>query len=340
MAFFSRPNLGDIQFEQTPNTTLSLSGLTSIKSITGFTLSSGNGSDILVTVSGASTPSTNGYVLTYENGSIELKPSSVSGTTSTFNTNRYVTRSGIPDVCVGGVCTINNFLEKYFFPAIGPTTTLSASNNTREFGDSATGTLSYTINKNTNDLCAAGVDTTGNAVLNCFPITTTITGSSSGSYSYSFPIACAGSVSGLTGTSINYELSATTVVNESSISTANVTWENKKYYFISDTLYSASDELTLQLIARGLTGTQAVLSQTKSANLTLTFNNEFFYYMYPTIFGSPVFTINNIPNNAWGSSDISTLFVVTYINTYGYTNQYYVARSDNRITGTYIITIA
>ena len=64
MSFFSRPNLENLQFKQTTDVLLGLSGQTQILSTSGFTLSNDAGGNIIVTASGASS-STNMYVLTY-----------------------------------------------------------------------------------------------------------------------------------------------------------------------------------------------------------------------------------------------------------------------------------
>ena len=86
MTFFSRPVLEELQFKQTTGTTLSLSGLTKIRTSSGLTLSDGVGGDVLITASGASSATTEGYVLTYMNGLISLQPSSSTGGTFQFDT--------------------------------------------------------------------------------------------------------------------------------------------------------------------------------------------------------------------------------------------------------------
>ena len=333
--FFSRPDLSDIQFKQLPDSELHLSGTTYFVKPDGLHVATdSSGTTVPIVATGA----TSGHVLTYINGQISLQPAGAS-TDILFNSCRPTTRSGIPVVNVSG-CTVNQFLEGYFFPAVGPSSSLSATNNNRQFGDSATGSLSYSAIRNTNQINAVGVDTNADGVLDSFPVTGPITGSCSGSYTYSFPGTCATpTASGATQNTANYGMCVSTTASEVSCSSASVTWRNKRYYFKSTTLYSASDASTLQTIAQGLTGAQAVLTTSKSANLSLTFSNEFFYYMYPTTFGTPSFTVNGLPNNAWGNSSTGTLFKISYTNSNGYTNQYYVARSDNRITGAFSIAV-
>lgn len=337
--FFSRPNLEDLQFKQTPGSVLSLSGMTRIRTWSGLTLSDGAGGDILINASGASTASTQGYVLTYIDGSITLQPGGGSGSTI-FDTHRSTTRSGIPNICVGGACTINNFLEGYFFPAVPPSISLSASNSSRQFGDSAPGTLSYTLTRETYQIDNAALDDDGDGTCDFTIAPPIITTSCSDSTQYTFPGNCASPPTGTSQTTETYGMCATSSNSEVVTDSANVTWRNKRYYFKNTTLYTSANAGTIQTIANGLSGGQAVLTTSKSANITSTFNNEFFYYMYPSSFGTPSFTVNGLPNNAWGNSGTGTLFKINFTNSDGYLNQYYVARSDSRITGSFTIGVS
>jgi hypothetical protein len=340
MPFFSRPNLEDLQFKQTPGSTLSLSGLTRIRTWTGLTISDGLGGDILVTASGATTATTQGHVLTYMDGVISLRPSSASGGTTIFDTHRETTRSGVPNVCVGGDCTTNNFLEGYFFPAVPPSASIGLTNNSREFGDNATGTLSYSAIRNTYQICTVGVDTTGDGGYNQTPVLTPISGDCSGCYTYTFPGACPIPPTGTSQTTESYSMCVVSTDSEVVTDGASISWKNKRYYFLNNILYTVSDASTIETIAQGLSGAQAVLTTSKAATFNLTFNNEFFYYMYPKSFGTPSFIVNGLPNNAWGNSGTGTLFKIDYTNNSGYLDQYYVARSDSRITGSFSIVIS
>jgi hypothetical protein len=82
------------------------------------------------------------------------------------------------------------------------------------------------------------------------------------------------------------------------------------------------------------------LSTTRVKTLTNeSFSNQFFYYIYPTSFGQPTFTVGGFANNGWGNPATGTLFKIDYTNGNGYTNQYYVARSDNQLNTTVTIEI-
>lgn len=337
MAFFSRPNLEDLQFKQTKNSVLSLSGQTRINNWSGLTLTDGDGNYIPITLSGASTATTQGYVLTFINGLVSLQPSSSSGGTYVFDTDRYTTRSGIPSVCVGGACTINNFLEEYFFPAVPPTSSLSIISGgvNREFGDCSYGNLCYSVIRCTNPIESASIDTNADGSYN-YPIVGACPNGANGTVAYTYPSSCAVPPSGTSQSSVTFSLTGKTVCSETTTSNASITWRNRVYGLKSSVLYT-DDSISAALGGAFI----SELSTTKQKTLSnQTFNNEFFYWVYPSSFGVPSFIINGLPNNAWGNIVTGTLFTINYTNAHGYLNQYYVARSDNRITGTYNIVIS
>jgi hypothetical protein len=124
-AFFSRPNLDDVQFKQIDGSILSLSGQTRILSPTGLTLIGDGNINIPIIATGAS----NNYVLTYDDISdpsqpvIRLKESSGSGGTGSYGYTDLTTCS------VGGLgvdqCLYGNSLESIIHcmvsPALNPT---------------------------------------------------------------------------------------------------------------------------------------------------------------------------------------------------------------------------
>lgn len=124
MAFFSRPNLEDLQFKQVKNSTLTLSGETRIATTSGLTLNDGNGVYVPIIVTGA----TNFDVLTYFNGKIMLSPSNGSG--------GGVYSGASPTTCtVGGLISgstiygsnVANILEEILVPTLNPTLTNPSS---------------------------------------------------------------------------------------------------------------------------------------------------------------------------------------------------------------------
>ena len=331
MTFFARPDLSDIQFKQLTGSTLTLSGITRIAKENGLQIF-GDGDFIPLVLTGAS----EGDVLTFRDGTLHLEESAASGVTY-FDSQRPTTRSGIPVVNASGT-TVDDFLNAYFFPDVPPTSSLSVPTPTRQFGDQTSGVTTWSVTKGTNDISLIEMDNNGDGIYN-IPISTGLTG---GTEVYS--VLPSGETSNPTGATLQtqrtFRLRAESDESETTTSTAAITWRNKKFYFGDNTQYTDSDKSALESIVYVLGDNQAILSTTR--NITINdsvMNNEFFYYMYPVIFGEPIFTVNNLLNNAWGNSSIGTLFMISFTNSNGYTIDYYVARSDSRITGTYKIQV-
>lgn len=333
MSFFSRPNLDNEQFKQLSDNVLTLSGQTRIASVTGLTLTDGSGGYIPIIATGG----TNNKVLTYINGEIVLKSIS-GGTGSGVYSGASPTTCTVGGLCSGSAiagCSITNILQSILVPAIPLTTSLSIATGgaSRQYGDCSVGNLCYSVVKNTNAICAISASTCGNGVYNC-NIPAGAGNTCSGTVPYTYVFGCATPATGITSTSVGFILCAKTCANEGSTATASITWQNKKFSFANSTLYNSS------AIGTVLNATPGTLSSSKALTCTMVLNNQFFYYVYPKAFGTPSFTVNGLPNNAWGNAGSGTLFTITYVNTNGYSNQYYVARSDNKITGTYNIIVS
>jgi len=144
MAFFSRPNLDNIQFKQLDGSELALSGQTQILSTSGLTLSDGNGSNVIITADGAN-PATDGYVLTYDNASnkIRLALSSVSGGSTIYNGSSPTTCSvgglpaGTPIVGESLSCIIEQIVSPTLSPICTPnyvTLSITSATNPLEVG--------------------------------------------------------------------------------------------------------------------------------------------------------------------------------------------------------------
>jgi len=329
MSFFSRPSLEDLQFKQLVGSTLTLSGQTKIAKTTGLTLSNGAGSYVPIILTGG----TSGETLTYINGQVVFRAPNIS-TTPIFNTCRPTTRVGIPTVDVGGVCSVQNFLEGYFFPSVVPSSSISivTGGNIREYGDCSVGNLCWSVVRNTMPISDIKLSIDGSGAFNSIVIPNG--GSQNGLTGYSYSFSCAAPGSGVTSTSVNFKVCANTCINEPTSGATAIIWSNKNFYFKDPVL------LTQYTVGAVLSATTGHLSTTIALSTGMTFNNEFFYYAYPKVYGTPTFTIDGFSNNAWGNIGSGTLFTTTFVNTKGYANKYYVARSDNRISGTFNICIS
>jgi len=331
MSFFSRPELSDIQFKQLSGSTLTLSGQTRIAVPSGLTLIGQSGNYIPINLT---TGNTNNNVLTYTNGQIKLLPQSGGNGVYTGASPTTCTVGGL--VCCSSIygCSISDILETILVPPIPLSTSLSIATGgaSRQFGDCSVGNLCWNVVKNTNLITCIAISRCGNGVYQSLYSGAGI-GTTGGTTGYTYA-SCATPATGVTTTSVSFYLSGKTTANEVSATNTSIVWQNKKFYFGNSTLYNSS---AISVVLSATTGT---LSTTKVLNITQTLNNQFFYYAYPKTFGVPSFTVNGLPNNAWGNPSTGTLFTITYINTNGYSNQYYVARSDNRITGTFSIIVS
>jgi hypothetical protein len=342
MPFFARPNLDNLQFKQISGSTLTLSGQTNISQWNGLTLSDGAGGSVIITASGA-TPASDGQVMTYRGGIIALEPTAASGDSRYYGMSPTTTTvGGLSTGSPISGCTIECILQSILVPAIPLSVSLSIatppSSNSRQFGDITCGLLCWSAVKNTNYICGLKTANYGDGVYYTTIFSGGTTGSTSGTIFYDYNNACATPASGTSSTNVSFYLSGITTANETDVDSTTITWMNKKYYFKTGTAYYAGN-CTAACTAM-CTSSVSQLSISRLFNCSLTFNNEFFYYAYPTSFGAPSFTINGLPNNAWGNPLTGTLFPLTFINECGYANQYYIARSDSRITGVYSIIVS
>lgn len=353
MTFFARPDLSDVQFRQCIGSQLTLSGETRIATTSGLTLV-GDSGYIPLHATGASV----NYVMTYDaDGVIRLKESTISGTTLPFSagTNTITRFCNNTEYNVNvGASTVTTFLEEFFFPSVPPASSLSVatsfsggstSASVREFGDASFGNLCWSVTCCTYPLTCIALDTSGDGTYNCSVYSGVGTGTTNGTVPYTYipgNLACP-TGTGNTCCAVTYRLSACTCTGEvpaTNPATAAISWRNKRYDYLSSTAYDSANTsgLDTSLVSSPRC---AVLTTSKAMCCTITFNNQFFYYAYPKVFGTPTFVINGLPNNAWGNLTTGTLFELpSFTNCSGYSGTtYYVARSDSRITGDYTISI-
>jgi hypothetical protein len=357
MSFFSRPNLEDLQFKQISGSALTLSGTTRFVNVTGLTLRGDSGFIPVIATGG-----TNGEVLTYRNGKITLEV--VSGAEG----GGIYSGASPTSITVGGLiagsnisnCPISTILQNILVPELPPSIGISVYNgysggsisaNCREFGDYSVGCLSWYANKTTSPICGIYIDTVGDPYIDfncnwtsnpahCYP--TTYAGGNIMDYTpyiippeFDYIVIPTGNE---LCTFADYGICAKNTGQISVISCTKITWMNRRYCFKSSTpYYSGNCTGTCTLMCNTIT---SQLCNIKTTSMSMTFNNEFFYYAYPSVMGTPSFTINGLPNNAWGNVGIGSLFTMMFKNKNNYCTSYYVARSDSRISGTYCIAIS
>lgn len=313
MPFFTRPDLSDIQFKQLTGSTLTMSGATDFAGIL-----KSKGVEIDATLTGATSAIT-GHVLTYLAGKIKLAPGG--GGDSAFDSTRPTTRAGIPSVNVGG-SSVKQFLEGYFFPSVPPSASISGG-GTRQFGNNAGFTLSWTATRQTQ------------------PITSiTVNGLSVPSGAFS-SLVQGGSVSSGTSATIatpntnqSYNMNVTTA-SESVNASTSIAFSHKRYFYgDNQDLIPFSDAATTSNVNLHDPANAEFASGKAKSTFSITLSGQFFYYVYLTAYGTAAFTINGLSNTDFTYKT----FVLT--NPFGYSTNFTMARSNNILNGVFNIAIA
>ena len=62
-------------------------------------------------------------------------------------------------------------------------------------------------------------------------------------------------------------------------------------------------------------------------------SGQYVYFAYPSSFGVATFTVNGLLNTDW------SLTTRAFVNASGYSEPFHIYRSNNLLTGTYVIAI-
>lgn len=341
MTFFARPKLDNDQFEQLSGTTLTLNGQTQIATISGFTLSDGNGGNVIITASGASSGTTNN-VLTYDGNVIKLMTPSLSGDTPFICGTEDIRRAPYYGLNMNAN-TVSTFLEKFFFPDAPPTSDMSLilGSISRDYGDTSyigTQDLCWSISGGTNTICLICASTGGTGLYDGTIIPNG--GSQSGVLDHTYATVCACPVSPQVSSNVDFRILAESISGETTTSTVSINWSNRNYWGGSETNYIGASDSTMNVAVDALSNNELAISGNRCLCNYYVGDNDFFYYAYPTIFGEPQqVTVNGLVNNSWGSSVAGTLDTFSRCNSYGYCQEYYLMRSTNRISGSFNINI-
>lgn len=336
MSFFARPNLDDIQFKQTKDSKLTLSGETIIDSVSGLTLSDETGRHIPISLEGASNAGATGKVMTFDGSKVVLEAPS---TGDTFYEGSSPSTIGVGGMGVGATLTgrtWSSILEEILVPSIGPLSSINFSsvNINRQFGDgNTTGGLLWTVTKKSEFISDIQLCTDGTGNINKTLLVGGVSNSTGGTETYQVQTTHVTPSTGTTNTTATYKVFVKDTSNKSNLTTTNITWRNKRFYFGDTILY------TDNTINGKLFGLAGELSSSKNLTTSLTLTNQYFYYAYPKSFGLPTFNVGGLTNNAWGNPLNNTLYEVEFTNTNNYVNRYYIARSDNKLNGTFTIII-
>lgn len=324
--FFTRPDLDNRAFRQETGSTLVLSGTTDFSGIL-----KSKGVEIDGGFTGL-TSSVSGHVLTFLDGKIQLAPNTANDIT--FDGERTVTRSGIPNVNVSAT-TVTDFLEGYFFPALDPVASLTfspTSDSSRLFGDGDSVTLAWSVDARTFPISNITVDGNSISPSGGDESSTEITSASISNYS---------PATGTTQRTQTYNMSVQDSQGNTDNDSATITWRHRRYWFKTSNNYTVADAATIESILNtgspvSLLGSEFTTSENKNFG-NISFSNERFYFAWQKALGVPVFNVNGLGNSGWGNDGTGTLFEITFTNSEGYDETFYIAKSDNTITGTFSI---
>lgn len=236
------------------------------------------------------------------------------------NTN-YV-RSTAMQIAVGGAAigttfsgTIQDALDKILYPYVEQSNTISASNDSRQFGSSTAVTLTWNVTKNSNSIVSITVDGTSVS-----PTGNSQAGTKSTTATHSLiPI----SVSEVQ----TYTFSTSDGTTTKS-TTSSVTWMNKRYWGFMDltTCSPSNPDLTLSpgdaaavgsfitdTKIKAMTGAGVGTGNELSTSLSKTLSNmngsgNYLCFAWPTIFGTPTFVVGGFINTAFTKVRSNTIF--------------------------------
>lgn len=326
MSFVTRPNIDNRQFQQVSGSTFDWEGE---NNFVGKLKSKG------VEIDADASSALSGFTLTFVGDKIKLKQTPNSD--ADFDSNRPTTRSGIPSVNVGGT-TVTEFLEEYFFPSVPPDSSISVSPSNREFGDNSIATITWYAVRNTQPITSISIDNDGDTTYN-INIGIIDGNSQNGTETGIFTESEYNPVQGTTQTTITYRIRVEDEIGDINISSTQIRWRHKRYWFKNSSSFTSLDATTIQ--TEMLNNSENELASIKDKVLNnYTLNGEYFYYAIPKHFGVPTFIVNGLTNNAWGNETIGTLFEISFTNSNGYIETYYIAKSDNAINGDFNIEIS
>lgn len=109
-----------------------------------------------------------------------------------------------------------------------------------------------------------------------------------------------------------------------------VTFLNKAYW--GDSANTSLTDGQVIALSKDFYASRTVIAP-EAAPKTITCAAEYMYFAYPASFGAATFIVNGLLNTAW------TLVTRDFVNASGATVSYRIYRSDNLLTGTYIVEI-
>ncbi len=194
--------------------------------------------------------------------------------------NDYIRSTAMP-IAVGGASigttfsgTVQQALDKILYPYIGPASSLSGG-GVREFGATTSTTLNWSVTKNTDSIFSITVNGT--------PIVPT-GNSQAGSQA----------ANATQNVSTTFNMSAQdTPTGSITNSSTSISWLNKRYWGTNSTFTALNSAQILALSGNELSATRV---QNRDG---INGGGNYLVFAWPTLFGTPTFVINGLPNSAW-----------------------------------------
>jgi hypothetical protein len=230
--------------------------------------------------------------------------------------------------------TVQQMFNAILYPYASPVISLAPSNTIKEYGQSLSHNLTWSVTKKSNPILSVVVD--GFTIPTILPNVLFQTGTRNviGTYSYPLPVS----------TTNNFLMT----VNDGASNTtgATITWMNKIYWGsidlsglplypnpnltlnpgyasqVSD-LLTSSPGLILNLTGAGVSPGNTLTTSKTKAYTGINGNGKYLIFAWPSTVNNatiPVFSVNNLPNTAF--TRVKTAWAFT--NTYGETTDYEV----------------
>lgn len=251
-----------------------------------------------------------------------------SAASQSVSTNLYYQNNEATPITVGGISTGTTFVapktfqemfDLLLYPYVAPTCAISGGGD-RQFGQSTSITLNWNVYKKKLSITSIIVDSTPQV-----PTGNDQSGSKStnGTYSTSPSISQSNSFSMTVGDGTS-NISATT----------NITWKHNRYW--GKVTLSGNPNLTTNPSLSGSVGAQITDSVIKllsgagigsgkelSTSFSKTYTNidgsgSHLVFAFPSLFGTPSFNVNGLPNTAFTKVRSNS----TFVNEYGYSINY------------------
>lgn len=227
------------------------------------------------------------------------------------NTNRPITRTTWPNnINIGTVTSLQDFIEKVFYPSVPPVASLSIQGGTiREFGASNAVTLNWTVTKKTKGVNLIAVDG------QTFTVSTDIDEDADPENNQQI-----GTKAGTATQNVDHVF--TMLVQAASGSewvngSVTLVWRNKRYWGKSAVQAVADAYIIAADGASSGVGNEFSTTRAQTRN-GMDGAGQYLFFAWPTSFGEPSFTVNGLPNTAWTKIRDNSPFT----NASGYTENY------------------